>query len=281
MAEVKITKGILNGLSLKELNEIELQKIAQSSARTDVSQSSFYKGTLSNATFQGITFRQCGFARATFNKITFSRCKFIQVDFTRAVFKDCFFSDSAFVECDPYYASFEQTEVDPSSFKKCFRTHAEWNKALILFSKLRLSLRELGENRSSRSAEYYFRVWQRRRLYHRWQFKRVSGFGSWFSSLLLGSFTGYGERPAYLAGWALAAITAFSVVYMRCLPYALERTSRGFWDYWYYSFKVFFAQGLSNGFQSMPLSVTQVVEFGTGLVTVALLIGSVSRKLSP
>ena len=38
---------------------------------------------------------------------------------------------------------------------------------------------------------------------------------------------------------------------MEWLPYALQGTNHRFRDYWYYSFKVFFAQGLSTSFQSM------------------------------
>jgi Pentapeptide repeats (9 copies) len=237
--------------------------------------------SLKGFTFQGITFNQCSFARVNFEKINFSRCKFIRIDLTRASFKECFFSDTAFIDCDPYYTSFERTEVDPASFKRCFREHAEWNKALLLFSNLRRSLKEMGETRSSRTAEYYFRVWQRRRLYHRWHFKRISGFRAWFASLCLGALTGYGERPIYLAAWAFAVVTIMALIYMRWLPYALDCVNCRFSDYWYYSFKVFFAQGLSTGFQSIPLSAVQVLEFGSGLVMVSLLIGSVARKLSP
>jgi hypothetical protein len=278
---VTITKGILNGLTLQELAETDLRSLAQSSARTKLESASFYKGSLRAAVFQGITFTQCSFARATFEKINFSRCTFNRVDLTRTAFKQCFFSDTAFVDRDPYYASFEGTEIDPSSFKGCFGTHAEWNKALLLFSGLRRSLREIGETRSSRTAEYYFRVWQRRRLFHRWRFKRISGFGAWFGSLCLGALTGYGERPVYLGGWAFAVITTLSLVYMKWLPYALSSVTHRFWDYWYYSFKVFFAQGLSADFQSVSLSVVQVAEFISGLVMVSLLIGSIARKLSP
>lgn len=278
---VTITKGILTGLNLQELAEADLRSLSQSTVRTELALTSFYNGNLKGATFQGITFKECSFARVVFEKTTFSRCKFIRVDLTRAVFKDCFFSDTTFRDCDPYYASFERTEIDPSSFKNCFGAHTEWNKALLLFSNLRLSLKETGETRSSRKAEYYFRVWQRRRLYHRWHFKRISGFGAWFRSLCLGALTGYGERPVYLAGWAFAVITTLSAVYMKWLPCALDSVNPRFRDYWYYSFKVFFAQGLSAGFQSVPLSAVQVAEFLSGLVMVSLLIGSIVRKLSP
>jgi hypothetical protein len=278
---VTITKGILAGLNLQELAEADLRTLSQSPVRTELALASFYKGNLNSATFQGITFKECSFARVAFEKTNFSRCKFIRVDLTRASFKDCFFSDTTFFDCDPYYTSFERTEIDPSAFKNCFGAHAEWNKALLLFSNLRRSLKEMGETRSSRTAEYYFRVWQRRRLFHRWHFKRISGFGAWFGSLCLGALTGYGERPVYLAGWAFGVITTLSVIYMKWLPYALDTVNQRFRDYWYYSFKVFFAQGLSAGFQSVPLSVVQVAEFLSGLVMVSLLIGSIARKLSP
>jgi hypothetical protein len=278
---VKIPKGILAGLELAELAEKDFRNLTESPAINKLPRSSFYGGYLKKITFRGITFSECNLARATFERAIFSRCKFVRVDLTRTAFKDCIFSDTTFVDCDPYYASFSKTEVAPSSFRNCFRTHDECNKALILFSQLRLSLREMGESRSSRAAEYYFRVWQRRRLFQRWHFKRISGFGSWFSSLCLGAFTGYGERPIYLAGWAFAVVTALSEVYMRWLPYALEGANHHFRDYWYYSFKVFFAQGLSASFQSVSLSLAQVGEFLSGILMVSLLIGSIARKLSP
>jgi hypothetical protein len=278
---VTVPKGILVGKELRELTSEDLRALAQSSARIGLSQGSFYKGALANAVFQGITFRECNFARVTFDHVTFSRCKFIRVDLTRAIFKNCFFSDTTFAESDPYNTFFEATEIDPSSFKKCFVQHADWNKALLLFSGLRRSLKEMGETRSSRTAEYYFRVWQRRRLFHRWRFKKISGFVAWFWSLCLGALTGYGERPFYLAVWAFGLITALSVIYMTWLPNALDSASHHFTEYWYYSFKVFFAQGLGAGFQSTSLSVAQMGEFLCGLVMVALLIGSIARKLSP
>ena len=68
---------------------------------------------------------------------------------------------------------------------------------------------------------------------------------------------------------------------MKWLPYALDGPKHRFVEYWYYSFKVFFAQGLSVGFQTIPLSIVQVTELLSGLVMVSLLIGSVARKLSP
>jgi hypothetical protein len=97
----------------------------------------------------------------------------------------------------------------------------------------------------------------------------------------LGGFTGYGERPSYLAIWAFGFITALSLVYMIWFPSVPINGNNNFMSYWYYSFKVFFAQGLDVGFQSMRLAFVQMGEFLSGLVMVALLIGSIARKLSP
>jgi hypothetical protein len=280
-AKIRLPKGRLAGVEVRTITEADLRAIAQSPNRTEVAKVSFYKGTLKKAVFQGINFTESNFARVEFEGIAFSRCKFRRVDFTRANFKECTFSECTFIDCDPYYASFEKTEIDPSAFRGCFTSHDEWNKALILFSRLLIALRDMGETRFSRVAEYYFRVWQRRRLYHRWRFKRIAGFGSWFWSLCIGAFTGYGERPIYLAGWALLIISAMSEIYMKCTPDALPGSNRRPIEYWYYSFKIFFAQGLTADFQSLPLMAAQIGELTLGLVMVALLIGSVSRKLSP
>jgi hypothetical protein len=153
-----------------------------------------------------------------------------------------------------YYPTFTETEVDPASFRNSFQSHEEWNKALILFAELRRSLRALGESRLSRKADYFFRVWHRRRLFHRWKLKRI---------------------------WALLVITIGAVIYDKWLPQALATPHTRFLDFWYYSFKVFFAQGLAGDFQTAILMLVQVGEFLTGLVLVALLIGSIARKLSP
>jgi Pentapeptide repeats (9 copies) len=278
---LQFSKGKLAGVQLREITESELRALSQSANRTAIAGVSYYKGTLKRAVFQGIQFSESNFARVQFENVAFSRCEFRKVDFTRAAFKDCSFSDCRFINCDPYYVSFERTEIDPSVFKDCFTSHDEWNKALILFSNLQVQLRAAGETRFSRIAEYYFRIWQRRRLFHRWKFKRIAGFGSWFWSLCIAAFTGYGERPIYLAGWAFVVITAMSEIYMRWMPYAITGPNHRFVEYWYYSFKMFFAQGFSREFQSVQLSAAQMSEFVLGLVMVALLIGSVARKLSP
>lgn len=278
---ILMPSGILEGLALSPVTEAELRGFTQSSNRTGVRRISFYQGQLKKAIFQGLHFTETNFARVEFEEVTFSRCKFERVDFTRAKFKNCSFSDCDFIKCDPYYASFKRTEIDPSCFRRCFASHSEWNKALILFSNLRLELRRTGETRFSRTAEYYFRVWQRRRLYHRWHFKRVVGFKPYISSLCLGALTGYGERPGYLAAWAFVVISFMSFVYMEITPYVLPGPGHPFVEYWYYSFRVFFAQGFTAGFQTYTLIISQLSEFTVGLVLVGLLIGSIARKLSP
>lgn len=279
-AMVTIPKGKLAGLDLREITEGDLRAVAQSANRTDLTRVSFYRGAIKRAIFQGIKFTESNFARVQFEDISFSRCGFRKVDFTQASFKGCVFSDCSFVDCDLYYASFEKTEIDPSAFKRCFSSK-EWNKALILFSRLLLELREMGETRFSRIAEYHFRVWQRKRLFHRWRFKRIAGFGSWFWNFCNYVVTGYGERPMYLAGWALVIITASAGIYMEWIPYALSGANHRFVEYWYYSFKMFFGRGLASDFQTAWLSFVQMSEFLVGLVMVALLIGSVTRKLAP
>jgi len=280
-AVIRLPKGKLAGIELRTTTDAELRGIAQSTNHTEVAKVSFYGGNLAHATFQGIKFIDSNLARVAFEDVTFSRCKFECVDLTRASFKNCSFSDCRFVNCDPYYTSFEKTEIDPAAFRRCFASHDEWNKALLLFSVLRLQLKEMGETRYSRMAEYWFRVWQRRRLYNRWRLKRVAGFGSWFGSLCLGALTGYGERPIYLAGWALGVVTIMSRVYMAWIPEALPTQTRHSTEFWYYSFRVFFGQGFTPQYSSAPLAIAQIGEFSVGLIMVALLIGSVARKLSP
>ncbi len=278
---IRISKGKLAGLELTEATEEDLTRLSRSTSQVQLRKTSFYQRSLSGVIFQGLAFTECNFAKATLEKVTFSRCKFSKVDFTRTSFKGCFFSDCTFSDCDIYYPSFSETEVDPASFKNCFLLHEEWNKALILFAELRRSLREIGESRLSRKADYFFRVWQRRRLFHRWKLKRIAGFAPWFWSLCIGALNGYGERPQYLAFWAFGVVSAASVIYKVWLPYALNVPNPRLVDYWFYSFKVFFAQGLSAGFQSVSLMLMQTGEFLAGLILVSLLIGSTARKLSP
>jgi hypothetical protein len=47
---VQITKGILAGLNLRELGEADLIALSQSTVRTELTLSSFYKGSLKGFT---------------------------------------------------------------------------------------------------------------------------------------------------------------------------------------------------------------------------------------
>jgi hypothetical protein len=67
---------------------------------------------------------------------------------------------------------------------------------------------------------------------------------------------------------------------MRWFPGILGPGSSRYFDYWYFSFRVFFAQGFTDKVSSVGLLALQVGEFAFGLVLVALMIGSVTRKLS-
>jgi len=278
---IQIEKGKLAGHSLKELTDGELRQFAHSALATEMKGCSFYKGQLEKVSFDGVTFIECNLARVNFTRVRFRNCKFERVDLTRAHFKECVFVDCVFSDSDPYYAVFESTEVDPSAFRRCYVSLSEWNKAIILFAHLRKALEEYGETRSSRAAEYYFRVWQRRRLFHRWRFKRFTGFGPWLSSLCLGALTGYGERPIYLGGWALAIVTLWAQIYKTLFPFALANPGHRYMEFWYYSFKVFFARGPAADYQTSGLAILQASEFLFGIIWVSLLIGSVARKLSP
>jgi hypothetical protein len=278
---IQIEKGKLAGHSLKELTERELREFAHSALATEMKGCSFYKGQLEKVSFDGVSFIECNFARVSFTRVRFRNCTFERVDLTRAHFRDCVLVDCVFSDSDPYYAIFESTEVEASAFRRCYVSLSEWNKAVVLFAHLRKALEEYGETRASRAAEYYFRVWQRRRLYHRWRFKRFTGFGPWLWSLCIGALTGYGERPIYLGGWALGIVTSWAQIYRAFFSFALPSPGRGFMEFWYYSFKVFFARGPAADFQTSGLAIVQASEFLFGIIWVALLIGSVARKLSP
>jgi hypothetical protein len=132
----------------------------------------------------------------------------------------------------------------------------------------------------ARVAEYHYRVWERRRLYQLWRVHETSGFWPWFRSLLVAILTGYGERPVYVGGWMLVLITIMSAVYWKWFPYAVSVANAGPGDYWYFSFKVFCAQGFETQFVTTGLLCCQVTEFALGLILIALLVGSVTRKLS-
>jgi len=93
--------------------------------------------------------------------------------------------------------------------------------------------------------------------------------------------TGYGERPAYLFIWALGIISTVAVVYAEWFPFVVPAPKHGYADFWYLSSQVFFGKGLSVTFQTIGLSIVQLGEFGCGLVLIALLIASITRKLSP
>jgi hypothetical protein len=281
MATIRINKGILKGLDLEDMTGEQLQRMAEPAHATELTRSSFYKGKLGRAVYRGMLFSECGFAWSEFQHVSFYKCKFRRVDLTRSKFVNCFFFKCEFDDCDPYYASFENTEIDPASFGKCYHRHGDWNKALVLFSELRRSLQAYGEGRLSRAADYYFRTWQRRRLQHLWKTKQRSGFSPWFWNVCIWLLTGYGERPAYLSLWAGGVISLLALVYMRLFPYSVTSPKYGYADFWYLSFRVFFGRAFSDGLQTLSLFIVQLGEFGCGLLLIALLIASVTRKLSP
>jgi hypothetical protein len=281
MATVHIDKGLLKGLDLEEYTGDQLLRLAEPAHATLLKRGSFYRNKLGRAVYRGMIFSECSFAQSVLEHVSFYKCKFKSVDLTRTKFVNCFFFGCEFENCDPYYATFENTEVNPTSFKNCYHVDSDWNKALVLFSELRRSLLASGDGRLSRTADYYFRSWQRRRLHHLWKIKQMSGFFPWFWNLCLWLLTGYGERPAYLLFWALGVISAIAMVYTKFFPFVVTAPKHSYLDFWYFSFQVFFGKWLSASLQTTGLFIVQLFEFGCGLVLIALLIASVTRKLSP
>jgi Pentapeptide repeats (9 copies) len=276
-----MTKGMLKGLELDVLTPERLKGFAEPAQASKLQRGSFYKLELEHAVYRGVIFSECSFARSEFKRVSFYKCQFSKVDLTRSKFVNCLFFKCDFQNCDPYYASFRDTEVDPASLKKCYSLDTDWNKALLLFSELRRSLLTLGEGSLSRTADYYFRIWHRRRLHDLWKRKQMSGFFRWFWSLCLWLLTGYGERPGFLSLWAGGLISIWAIVYMKWFQYAVSNPHYGYLDFWYLSFRVFFGRAFTGDLQSSSLFITQIGEFASGLLLVALLIASVTRKLSP
>jgi hypothetical protein len=281
MEKTTIQSGILKDLSLDVYTKEKLAALAEPGHSNAINRASFYRGELDHAVYRKVAFSECGFGRSVFNRVSFYKCSFSKVDFTRTKFVNCLFFKCDFRGCDPYYASFENSEIDPASFKDCYHLDSDWNKALVLFSELRRSLFAYGEGSLSRTADYYFRVWHRRRLRSLWRDKQMSGPFPWLWSLGLWLLTGYGERPANLALWAALIISSLAAVYMKWFPFAVSNPKYGYADFWYQSFRVFFGRGFSGDIQTLGLFVVQIGEFACGLILIALLIGSATRKLSP
>ena len=78
----------------------------------------------------------------------------------------------------------------------------------------------------------------------------------------------------------LVLISIMAAIYRKWFPHAVSADNAGFGDYWYFSFKVFCAQGFASQFVTAGLLCCQVTEFAIGLVLIALMVGSVTRKLS-
>lgn len=184
------------------------------------------------------------------------------------------------MDCDPYYAKFQRCVLDPSEFSDCYRDDKVWNKALILFATLRRSLDLAGNSRMARVAEYHYRIWERKRLYWLWRHAETSGPLPWLRSMFAFILTGYGERPIYVDGWMLMLIALMGEIYQNLFPYVITGDHLTFLDYWFFSFKIFCAKGFTNSYQTSGLLLSQVTEFSIGLVLIALLVGSVTRKLS-
>ncbi len=279
MATVHIDKGILKGIDLEVWDGAKLVEFARSEQSFDLSRVAYYAGELQRQVFRGVNFTECSFARSRFVSVTFRRCQFRRVDLTRTKFLDCHFSECVFEDCDPYNPRFVRTVVKPAAFKRCYR-EKDYNKALLLFTNLRSGFERAGDIRLARAAEYYYRLWERRRSYHLWRHRETSGITSWLGSLFLGSLTGYGERPAYLGVWVTALITIMAAVYQRWFPFVVATASTNFAAYWYFSFKVFCGRGFTPEYVSTALLGCQVSEFTLGLIFISLLVGSVARKLS-
>jgi hypothetical protein len=281
MDTILVPTGILKNVLLEVYTAQQLARLGEPADRSAISRVSFYRGELGRAVYRGTLFTECGFGQSTFQHVSFYKCDFYKVDLTRTKFVNCFFFKCRFRGCDPYYVSFENTEIDPRSFKHCYSLNSDWNKALILFSELRRSLFAYGEGNLSRTADYYFRMWHRRRQFHLWTKKQMSGPLPWFGSLCLWLLTGYGEKPVNLAGWAFVVISAFAAIYKKWFASVVPNPRHGYVDFWYQSFRVFFGRAFSGDIQSVGLFSIQICEFGCGLILIALLIGSVTRKLSP
>lgn len=279
MVSIKITKGLLAGEELSIKTPDDLKGLAHAET-LDIDHVSFYKQALSHTTFRGVTFNTCSLAQSTFEHVNFRKCTFSRVDLTRTRFSSCYFSDCRFTNCDPYNASFSESVVEPSAFSKCYASVNDLNKALLLFASLKRDLQASGNSRGHRAADYYYNKWQRRLLYNRWRHKQMSSAMPWLWSLILGSLTGYGERPIYLLLWIFLLITGMGVIYETYFPYSLSAGTCDFWSYWYFSFKIFCAKGFTNDVMSGGLLFCQVAEFTLGLILIALLVGSVTRKLS-
>jgi hypothetical protein len=280
MDRIKIEKGILAGKELARWAQADLLRFATSDrTNTNLENVSCYQEKITRITFRSVNFRYCNFARAEFESVVFRKCTFFQVDFTRAVFKKCIFSDCKFVDSDPYYAQFPQTVIPAASFKRCYK-FKDLNKALVLFSQLKQDLEAEGNHRASRAADYYYRRWERALLYHRWRAREISGMWSWLWSLFIGSLTGYGERPQYLLFWVTALITVSALIYRGAFPGCVSPADHKLLGYWYFSFKVFCGKGFTSEAVSQGLVVSQVTEFSLGLVFLAMLVASVTRKLS-
>jgi len=287
MAQILITQqGLLSGLTLDQWDAAELTAATR---RTEIEQVSFYRrrldGGKSGISFRGITFKRCGFGHSVFSNINFINCRFESVDLTRTQFRKCLFSQCKFVSCDPYYAVFPRSDIDPSSFagiytvKGCYTKTSDYNKATVLFSNLRTSLLRQGDTRKSKRAEYYLRVWDRKKLWvHAWK-KGDRSLLVWLQSLFLGGLNGYGERPQYTLLWMIGLISAFAGAYGHFSPTA-GTMGHGYLTDWYFSFRVFFAQAFGPQLPPTHLLLCQLVEFGCGLILVAVFIGSTARKLS-
>jgi hypothetical protein len=282
---VAVQGGVLNGLTLTVWDAAALANAARG---TEIENVSFYRDIFRggpSSAFRGVTFKGCGFGHSVFENTSFINCKFQRVDLTRTQFRNCVFSRCRFVNCDPYNAIFPNTDIDPVSFagffrsKGCYKKPSEYNKAIRLFSNLRKTLLRRGDARKSRRAEYYFRVWERKKLWVYYNKKERDSIFPWFWSLLLGAVNGYGERPQYTLFWMFATISLWALGYWHFFPQVVA-ACHGKFDYWYFSFRLFFAQGFGQQPPPFPLLICQLTEFGFGLILIAILIGSSARKFS-
>lgn len=245
------------------------------------------------------TFRICNFSKSSFRECTFTDCRFVQCGFIGTAFEDCEFHNCSFSYCNPNKARFERTYLDPDAFAhNGFHRKQHANVSAGLFQRLLNTARAIGHRRFADSAEYHYRIWERRLQWiealdrNRALWQRLVSLRRYTTSLVHYAVAGYGVRIGRLLAWTVVLVTVMTLLNRALWPAMamtggplLEPGSRvavpAPWSLvFYYTLATLTTTGLSGIYPASALGWTvSGLESLVGLVWFALCGASVVKKV--
>lgn len=241
--------------------------------------------TIRNVNLRWSTIRDVGFKGARLVDCNLSQAAFAECYFRRTTFQNCDIVNARFEKSDFSNARFEASRLDFATFKECeialqairFRADAPPQALARICRNLKLNAMQMGHFADAGELTYLEKTYERHLLHHQaFSGGRPAAFARWLGSLLLNWLWGYGEKPARLALFIIAAIFAFGTLHfwLQAMP------DKGWWEHVYFSGITFLTIGYGDlspvGAAARALAV---VEGMAGIATLGMLIASATKKI--